>query len=53
MATFTIGAMSKSSLTSPRSSRNSPTFSGEKKVGIQPSAISPVSAVFLGPMAAM
>ena len=35
------------------SSRDSPTCSGEKKIGIQPSAISPVSCMFLGPIAAM
>ena len=32
--------------------RNSDTYSGEKNVGIQPSAISPARAVFLGPIAA-
>jgi hypothetical protein len=60
MRTFTVGAMSKSSSVRPAfcapsssSGRNSWTCSGEKKIGSQPSAISPVSATFLGPMAAM
>ena len=59
-AMFTFGAMSKPFRSLPArlapsssSSLNSPTCSGEKKVGIQPSAISPVSCVFLGPIAAM
>ena len=61
--TFTFGAMSKESsialppparaAPSSSSARNSPTCSGEKKVGSQPSAISPVSWVFFGPIAAM
>jgi hypothetical protein len=38
---------------SSSSSRESPTCSGEKKIGSQPSAISPVSCVFFGPIEAM
>ena len=38
---------------SSSSGRNSATCSGEKSVGIQPSAISAVSVVFFGPIAAM
>ena len=59
----TIGAMSKPSGRPPpplrraapssSSARASFMCSGEKKVGIQPSAISPVSCVFFGPIAAM
>ncbi len=35
-----------------KSGRSSETCSGENSVGIQPSAISPASAVFFGPIAA-
>ena len=59
-STLTVGEMSKSSsdrpaLAAPSSSngRNSLTCSGEKKTGSQPSAISPTSVTFLGPIAAM
>ena len=61
MHTITWGAMSNESASivrsaraapSSSSSRDSPTCSGEKKVGSQPSAISPHSAVFFGPVAA-
>ena len=38
---------------SSSSGRNAATCSGENSVGIQPSAISAVSAVFFGPIAAM
>jgi hypothetical protein len=37
---------------SSSSGRNSPTCSGEKSVGIQPSATSPASLVLFGPIAA-
>ena len=59
---FTVGAMSKSASDFPpparakpssSSGRNSATCSGEKSVGSQPSAISAVSVVFFGPIAAM
>ena len=57
--TLTVGAMSKFS--SERPDRDAPSSSsffssercpGDSRVGIQPSAISPASAVFLGPIAA-
>ena len=38
---------------SSSSSRDPSTCSGEKKIGSQPSAISPVSCVFFGPIEAM
>ncbi len=59
MSTFTVGAMSKSS--SVRPARCAPSSSGAistsrcsgaRKTGSQPSAISPVSATFFGPIAA-
>ena len=59
MYALTVGAMSnpfseRPARVAPSSSsdRKSETYSGEKKVGIQPSAISPASAVFFGPIAA-
>ena len=59
MKTLTVGAMSKPSSerparAAPSSSdeRSSGRCSGENSVGIQPSAISPASAVFFGPIAA-
>ena len=59
MQRLTVGAMSKSSSDLPEraapsssSGRSSETCSGENSVGIQPSAISPASAVFFGPIAA-
>ena len=59
MNTWTVGAMSKCSSDFPEraapscsSGRSSETCSGENSVGIQPSAISPASAVFFGPIAA-
>ena len=60
MHTFTVGAMSMSSSDLP--ARDSPSSSGFRissacsaanMNGIQPSAISPVKAVFFGPIAAM
>ena len=56
-STLTVGAMSKSSSERAGSCRrppagsvrNSATCSGANRVGIQPSAISPASAVFFGP----
>ena len=63
MQRLTFGAMSNESSirlplparAAPSSSsvRNSATCSGEKNVGSQPSAISPVSVVFFGPIAAI
>jgi hypothetical protein len=57
--TLTVGAMSNPSRVRParaapssRCVRNSATCSGANSVGIQPSAISPASAVFFGPIAA-
>ena len=59
MNTCTVGAMSKPSSDLPEraapsssSGRSSETCSGLNSVGIQPSAISPASAVFFGPIAA-
>ena len=59
MYTLTVGAMSKPSSDLPErsapscsSGRSSETCSGVNSVGIQPSAISPARAVFLGPIAA-
>ena len=58
--TCTVGAMSKPSSERPEraapsssSAREPSTCSGEKKTGSQPSAISPTSCVFFGPIAAM
>ena len=59
MFTLTVGAMSKPSSERPARAAPSSRFarsigrcSGESSVGIQPSAISPAKAVFLGPIAA-
>ena len=59
MKTLTVGAMSKSSSVRPPAAAPSSRFlrssgrnSGDSSVGIQPSAISPASAVFFGPIAA-
>ena len=59
MHKLTVGAMSKPSRLLPlraapssSSLRSSETCSGENSVGIQPSAISPASSVFFGPIAA-
>ena len=60
MHSDTLGAMSNESSSvrpareapSSKSDRNCPTWSGEKNVGSHPSAISPASCVFFGPIAA-
>jgi hypothetical protein len=60
--TCTVGAIATSSRVLPPAARSTPicsssrmtlTCSGEKSVGMTPSAISAVSCVFFGPIAAM